>query len=112
MDFGADNQIRTMTRRLRSKLAKRAERTCVVLTNDVLYRLSRGEVYKTKNPTRLGWIFGADNQIRTDDLVITNDVLYRLSYISNFVSTLDDFTIIPKFLCFVNTFFRIFSKFF
>lgn len=25
---------------------------------------------------------GADNRIRTDDLVITNDVLYRLSYIS------------------------------
>ena len=26
--------------------------------------------------------YGADNQIRTDDLVITNDVLYLLSYIS------------------------------
>ena len=29
-----------------------------------------------------GFVYGADNRIRTDDLVITNDVLYRLSYIS------------------------------
>ena len=35
-----------------------------------------------KNPRRLPRAFGADNQIRTDDLLITNEVLYRLSYIS------------------------------
>ena len=33
-------------------------------------------------PIGEGLVYGADNRIRTDDLVITNDVLYRLSYIS------------------------------
>ncbi len=28
--------------------------------------------------------FGADNRIRTDDLILTKDVLCLLSYISNF----------------------------
>ena len=39
-------------------------------------------VFLHKNPRRLPRVFGADNQIRTDDLLITNEVLYRLSYIS------------------------------
>ena len=39
-------------------------------------------VFLNKNPRRLPRVFGADNQIRTDDLLITNEVLYRLSYIS------------------------------
>ena len=28
-------------------------------------------------------LFGAANQIRTDDLILTKDVLYQLSYSSN-----------------------------
>ena len=48
--------------------------------------------------------FGADNQIRTDDLVITNDVLYRLSHIS--VLSLDDSYIIPNKNRFVNPFLK------
>ena len=39
-------------------------------------------VFSHKNPRLLPRVFGADNQIRTDDLLITNEVLYRLSYIS------------------------------
>ena len=27
------------------------------------------------------WVTGAENRIRTDDLLITNEVLYQLSYI-------------------------------
>ena len=30
----------------------------------------------------MGFYFGADNRIRTGDLVLTKDVLYRLSHIS------------------------------
>ena len=39
-------------------------------------------IFLHKNPRQLPRVFGADNQIRTDDLLITNEVLYRLSYIS------------------------------
>ena len=34
--------------------------------------------------SRLVWLSGADNRIRTDDLILTKDVLCLLSYISNF----------------------------
>ncbi len=39
---------------------------------------------QTKNPSTFvnGFSFGADNQIRTGDLILTKDVLYLLSYIS------------------------------
>ena len=44
---------------------------------------------KQKAPRHLprGFLFGAANRIRTDDLVITNDVLYRLSYSSVVLTT-------------------------
>ena len=38
---------------------------------------------QTSSSSRFAGIFlGADNQIRTDDLILTKDVLCRLSYIS------------------------------
>ena len=47
--------------------------------------------YQTQTKTAAllgdGFVYGADNRIRTDDLVITNDVLYRLSYISMLLNT-------------------------
>ena len=46
----------------------------LVITNDVLYRLSHSSMMSPE--------IGAANQNRTDDLVITNDVLYRLSHSS------------------------------
>ena len=44
---------------------------------------SRGATpYKKPEAIASGFLYGAANRIRTDDLVITNDVLYRLSYSS------------------------------
>ena len=38
-----------------------------------------------KNPVhKVNGIYGADNRIRTGDLVLTKDVLYLLSHISNY----------------------------
>ena len=30
------------------------------------------------------WVTGAENRIRTDDLLITNELLYQLSYFGKF----------------------------
>ena len=43
---------------------------------------------KRKSPETLmfqGFSYGADDQIRTGDLILTKDALYRLSYISAFL---------------------------
>ena len=39
---------------------------------------------QSKNPVIIDWVNGADDQIRTGDLILTKDALYLLSYISIF----------------------------
>ena len=35
-----------------------------------------------RKASRFDWLYGADDRIRTGDLILTKDALYRLSYIS------------------------------
>ena len=63
---------------------------------------------KQNAPTKRECVFGADNRIRTGDLVLTKDVLCLLSHISIFVSHRNSFYIIAKEKPFVNTFFEFF----
>ena len=88
-DFGAANQNRTDD---------------LVITNDVLYRLSHSSILSPE--------IGAANQNRTDDLVITNDVLYRLSHSS--MEIVDFRRLCYYTICCVicQLFFRNFSTFF
>ena len=61
----------------------------------------------TKNQSPEGnpsGLFGAANQIRTDDLILTKDVLYQLSYSSS-LPTVISLLIIAKHIGFVKRFF-------
>ncbi len=60
---------------------------------------------KTKYPVPKYGVFGAANQIRTDDLILTKDVLYQLSHSSRFVST-ERLIIISEHSTFVKCFFE------
>ncbi len=69
---------------------------------------------KQNAPTKRECVFGADNRIRTGDLVLTKDVLCLLSHISVFYFSVfhrDSFYIIAKEKPFVNTFFEEISFF-
>ena len=54
----------------------------------VIGPVAKEQIHKqSPPPIGEGLVYGADNRIRTDDLVITNDVLYRLSYSSVVLTT-------------------------
>ena len=64
-----------------------------------------------KNALAVARTFGADNQIRTGDLMLTKHVLYQLSHISRSEDhCLTTISIIYYPFCFVKTFFEKFQK--